>query len=571
MSFFTRSDNTYIITGATYRLTVAGHLVSVDIGGLNFATLDVRSAVPKTLDDDLGATVDAEPSLPTLTSVTSTANSAVFTWQNASSLWQKTYTLTCDMLRFKYNITLNGNGRVDEVCYFSGDMSKRPYGSDYQFSEGFNPCVIYYNNEDNYFRASDNCHRWSVLSVPPMFCYAFRCDDSTKRLGLGLVAERGEHNFHAFDYRCSPASSFKSGFTLVTDQSGHVTVDGEWTTPSIIGYGGEDEWDILERYSRYYFTSGIAKPHSSDPAPRFWYGPLVCGWLEQCMLYYENGGGVKERATEELYENIAAKIKKYGLHPSAMIIDDKWMVEYSTAVAHPERFPDMRKFVDRRRADGLSTLLWFKLWDNEGWDEDKCLTSDDGKVKVDPSHPKFLANLDEILHRLLSSDEGCYDADGFKIDFAFHNPIGRKVKTYSGKYGVELLYDYQRYIYEKAKEIKPHALINASPCHPYFAHICDQARLHDYDGRRRDNRRDMMMRARLFSTAMPGVLLDTDNSGFTSYRDTMGWQLAQPFVGVPDLYALRGTERCPLTDEDFAAIAQLWDEYNAVINSKFGE
>ena len=124
-------------------------------------------------------------------------------------------------------------------------------------------------------------------------------------------------------------------------------------------------------------------------------------------------------------------------------------------------------------------------------------------------------------------------------------------------------------IYSAAKAVKPEALVNCSPCHPYFAHICDQARLHDYEPKNRNNRADLSMRARLFSTAMPGVMLDTDNAAFHSHRDTMEWMLSQPQIGVPDLYAARSFRSCTLDDEDFAAIAQVWDAYNARIDAMY--
>jgi hypothetical protein len=75
------------------------------------------------------------------------------------------------------------------------------------------------------------------------------------------------------------------------------------------------------------------------------------------------------------------------------------------------------------------------------------------------------------------------------------------------------------------------------------------------------------MRAKLFSIAMPGVLLDCDNAGFNSHRDTMEWMLAQTQVGVPDLYAVSGTNVCPIDDSDLDAIAQLWQEYSARIDA----
>lgn len=566
------SDGTYTVQAAMYQLHIVGHTVEVSIENNRFATLDVRCAVPMTKDDDTGSIPDTEPNLPTLTNVEGANGKAVFTWENESSLWHKTYRLTCDYLRFRFELTLHGQGRVDEIWYFSGDRGSR-WGSGYEFQEGFTPCVSWYNEEDYHFKASTNCHRWSVLMVPPMFCYAFKCENSNRRLGLGLVAEKGEHNFHSFDYRSSPIGSFHSGFALVTDQMGHATVNGDWTAPAIVGFSGDDQWDILNQYTDYYFQTGIAQPRNRENQPRFWYGPMICGWIEQIERSIESGRTISEpdMCRQEMYETMVEEMHKYDLHPTALIIDDKWQNHYATDVVNTDKWQDLRGFVDARHKEGIHTMLWFKLWDPDGWDEKLCVHTDNGELRLDPSTPEFLANLDEVLHRLLSADEGCYDCDGMKLDFAFINPIGRKVHTNSGKYGVELLYEMQAYIYEKSKEIKPYALINASPCHPYFAHICDQARLHDYNYNNRNNREDLVTRGKMFSAAMPGVLLDTDNAGYANYRDTMHWLLTQPLTGVPDLYSLIGTATCPMDDSDFFALSQLWKEYTEKIDRVYGK
>ena len=568
--FTENPDGTFTVQTPTYSLQIRGHKISVDIDNNNFATLDIRCAVPQTKDDDSGAIPDHEPSIPRMCDVVAKPETVTFYWYNESSLWKKNYALTCDWLRFHFSLTLHGNGRVDEIYYFSGDMGGA-WGSAYEFQEGFTPCISWYNEEEYTFKASMDCHRWSVLMVPPMFCYAFRCVNMTRRLGLGLVAQRGEHNFHSFDYRISHCGAFRTGFALVTDQHGHASVNGDWTAPAIIGYSGDDQWDILQKYTDYYFSSGIAAPKPMKQVPKFWHGPLVCGWIEQNArsVYDEPHIPGMDLACQSFYENLAKELQYHNLHPSAIIIDDKWQVHYATDEADPGKWPDMRAFVDARRAEGIRTMLWFKLWDPDGWDKELCVTTDKGSVLLDPSHPAFLANLDTALHRILSSDEGCYDCEGLKLDYAFINPIGRKVHTHSGKYGVELLYEMQEHIYRKAKEIKADALINCSPCHPYFAHICDHARLHDYDAKNRNNREDLTMRGKLFSIAMPGTLLDTDNAGFSNYRDTIHWQLSQQLVGVPDLYSLIGTESCPMDDADYAAIAQMWAEYSRKIDAMY--
>ncbi len=569
-SWITQYDpQQYTVHGAGYALHIAGHRVKVCLGGVEFATLDVRCAAPQTLPDDTGAVPDPEPMLPTLDGVRESDGAAVFTWTGRSTLWVKTYTLTCTRLHFSFTVTLHGTGRVDEIRYFSGDTGSEQWGSDYDFAEGFTPCTSWYNAEKYTFHASEDCHRWSVLMVPPMFCYAFRCTDSARSFGLGLVAQRGEHNFNAFDYRVH-ASKLHTGFCLTTDQSGHAAVNGTWTAPAIYGFAGDDEWDILAQYRDVYVTEGIAPPVRTGKRPRFWYGPMVCGWIEQCAAAAAAGRPESSMATEPFYEDLIRRVYGANLHPQALIIDDKWQTQYAVDAPDPAKFPDLRAFIDRRHAEGVRTLLWFKLWDAEGWDG-PTITGANGDVRYDPSSPAFLAHLDAVLHRLLSADAGCCNCDGFKLDFAFWMPIGRTVHAASGKYGVELLYDLMHAIYTRAKAIKPDALINASPCHPYFADVCDHGRLHDYDYKNRNNRADMTMRARLYQAALPGLLLDTDNAGFAAKRDTMHWLLAQSHVGVPDLYALRGGPHCDLNADDLAAVAENWAIYSRRIDAELRE
>ena len=560
-------NKVYKFDAPSYSLEVDGHLVRVLLEGVPAATLDVRTSVPKTNDTCDGFVADTE-SAPSLVKAELSAGRAEFVWEGKSDLWEKKYTLKADSLRFRYYVTVRGHGKVDAVKYFSGEG----FGSDYEFTDGFTPCVSWYNNEDYHFRVSAGCHRWSVLMIPPMFCYSYRTERIGTRLGLGLVAERGEHNFHAFDSKAGQGDSFKTGFWLETDQAGHVTVDGEWTAPYIIGFSADDDVDVMRRYSNYYYSSGIAELPQRASRPRFWYGPMVCGWIEQMILdrngEYPDAG---DCANEKVYDSIAERIKKYSLKPTCLIIDDKWADSYTLGEADKSKFPDMRAYVERRRKEGIRTLLWFKLWDAETWDEDKCLTDKNGSKYLDPSHPDFKALLKERMHLYLSSDEGCYNCDGFKLDFAFWNPIGRGVKTYSGKYGVELMYEMMCDIYEAAKAEKPDCLINNSACHPYFAHICDQARLHDYDGKNRDNKTDLVLRAKMYEAAMPGVLIDTDNAAFYSHRDTMHWLMEQDLVGVPDLYSTVTSDGSRLTEDDFFAISDMWAEYRTLTDGMYGK
>lgn len=574
--FFRKLDeDQYIIRAPMYTIEIDGHIVSVMSDQDPLVRLDIRSAIPKTCDDDSSAIEDHEPSIPVLTNVDVQTGKVIFTWENESSLWKKIYHLECTWLHYIYRIEVIGEGRVDAVKYFSGDLSALVNGSEYNFSEGFMPASNMYDLHNYAFPASRPFHGYSTEMVPPMFCYAFRTEGYAKHIGFGVVAEPGEHNFHSFDYQKTANRKHGrwTGFYLETDQAGHVTVDGQWQTPAILGLTGDDPWQILQQYCDYYFGVGYAKPYPENvQRPRFWYGPFVCGWLEQYLLKMDQGLKISlfDYSNQKVYDDMMEKVNKYGLKPTAMFIDDKWQKEYALCYVNQEKFPDFRGFIDKYHAQGIKTVLWYKLFDPEGLPEELCVTNDAGERFADISNPAYLEILDEAIYRMLSSDPGCYNADGFKIDFGFLNPIGRKVKTYSGKYGAELLYELFVHIYEKAKSIKPDVLINCSPCHPYFAHLCDQARIHDYADENRNNFEELALRAKVFQTAFPGVLIDTDNAAFNTHRDTMRWQLSQQFVGVPDLYSTVSTFNCPLDESDFLAIAQMWKLYSAKIDAKYG-
>lgn len=567
--FFTANpDGSYSVKGIEYGLKIFGHRISVLIENTEYACLDVRCSMPKTLDDNSGFQPENESEIPTLVAVNEGKGEVTFVWSGKSDLWVKKYTLTCNYLRFKFEVTVTGNGRVDSVNYFSGNMQEARHGSIYEFYEGYHPAKEWDSSKSHYFVTSKPCHRFAVYTVPPMFCFAFKVKGFTKQLGLGLVAKRGEHNFHHFDYNVDSDAFHSGGFYLSTDQYGHAVVDGEWTAPAIIGYSGMDEWDVLTKYCNYYYSSGIAIPHTDAKKPRFWYGPLACGWIEQMI----RADGVIEKmneATQPVYEEIMEKMKRFGLKPSAIVIDDKWQKEYAIDIVDTDKWSDIRGFVDKQlNEDGIRTMLWFKLWDPEGLCDEACIRNDRGNKFIDPTHPEFLKLLDAAIERTLSDAPGCYNCAGYKLDYAMDNPVGRNVKSYNGKYGVELLYEYISHIYKKAKSVKSDALINCSPCHPYFADVCDQARLHDYDGLCRMNREELTARAKVFSIVFPGVLLDTDNAGFNTYRDTMNWLINQNTVGVPSIYSLLTSDTCNLTDEDFEAVAAMWDEYIAIIDKK---
>lgn len=57
----------------------------------------------------------------------------------------------------------------------------------------------------------------------------------------------------------------------------------------VIVYGADNRHDSLKYYSDFYFETGRAKAKDlTEKKPRFWYGPMACGWIEQGCISDES-------------------------------------------------------------------------------------------------------------------------------------------------------------------------------------------------------------------------------------------------------------------------------------------
>lgn len=557
----------YTVKTDTYTVVMSNDCIDFIIAGEVLAGLRPVSAVNtvEATDEEAGECVlsaTAENGIPT------------YIWTSRSTLWsKKEYIIRCFETHFEYSVRLTGKGRVDTVNYFSGNLAEGRRGSMYEFDTGFTPIVTVTGARQCNFSAMEDQEVFSYLMIPPMFVYSFTTPGVERKMAFGLAAERGEHNFTQFNYK-TESDACRRRFWLWTDQSGHTEVDGVWETPRVLCYSAEDDMDALHIYSDWYFKRGIAKPKDmSEKKPRFWHGPIACGWIEQAAygVYYNDEAGCMKLSCEKVYRNFIRELKEKELYPCLMIIDDKWQDCYGTAEPSPERWPDMRGFIDENlEKNNIHTMLWFKLWDSEGLDSDMCMLDEkENRLVADPTNPKYREKLKSILYRLLSSDEGCCNAYGLKLDFAFWQPVGRASNSYSGKYGVELLLEYISYIYNCAKEIKPEAIINCSPCHPLFAEFCDHARLHDYHPDLRRCYEEFKFRSEVYRTAVPGALIDTDGAGFSSHRDTMRYMRLAPTLGIPDLYCITPTPSLTLSDDDWRTVSRVWADYNEKIDNMY--
>lgn len=564
------SNKTYFVKTDTYEIAMTDSCIDFNICGETIAGLRPVSAVNTVGDETPNTDIEAAPAV---LSASCPDGVPTYTWTSSSSLWtKKEYIIRCFEDRFEYFIRVTGRGDVDTVNYFSGNPGEARRGSMYEFDTGFTPIVTVTGAKQCYFSAMEDQEVFSYLMIPPMFVYSFSTPGIERKMVFALAADRGEHNFTQFNYK-TESDANRRRFWFWTDQSGHTKVENTWETPRILCYTADSDMSALSFYSNYYYSSEIAKPKdTAEKKPRFWYGPMVCGWIEQFAYsseYNDNSGGIY-LSCERVYRNFLSELSKKDLHPQIMIIDDKWQKEYGSATPATDRWPDMRAFIDENlEKNNIHTMLWFKLWDSEGLDEDMCMLDEkENRLVADPTNPKYRAKLKDILYHLISSDSGCCNAWGLKLDFAFWQPVGRKANSYSGAYGVELLLELISFVYKTVKEIKPEAIINCSPCHPLFAEFCDQARLHDYYPDLRRCYEEFKFRGDVYKAAIPGTLIDTDGAGFSSYRDTMRYMKLAPTIGIPDLYCITPMPSLRLSDDDWKTVSLVWKDYCQKIDEK---
>lgn len=573
---YTKTDEKIRVEAGTYTLEVTAENIAVILAGERVALLRPGSAVNVLKADGEIGEDKAEGALTcSFADKRDADGSYVFTWTGKSANWEKKeYVVLAKENCFEYFVRVTGKGDVDSVKYFIGDCGDWLCGSEYDFDTGYMPIPTVNGASQCEFSAQCSYDEFSYLTVPPMFCYTFDIRGMIPKLAFGLVADRGEHNFTKFAYQTRRENSL-ARFWLWTDQSGHTRVDGTWQTPSVIVYGADSRSDSLKYYSDYYFATGRAD--AKDPferKPRFWYGPMACGWIEQTA--YRIKANIAradcDMAYQPTYDHMLSELRRRDLHPQIIIIDDKWQTGYGSAVVNTEKWPDLRGWIDATLRDyNCRTMLWYKLWDREELPDDMTMDNGQGGRCVDPSNPKYREYLRETMHRLLSSDEGCCNAYGLKLDYAFTQPVGKDAKSYSGKFGVELFLDYIALIHDCAKAAKPEAIISASPCHPLFTNYVDHARLHDYYPDLRRCYEEFTFRREIYDIAMPGVLFDTDGSAYNTRRDTMRYMRLAPKIGIPDLYCITEFPSLTLSDDDWESVADIWREYGELIDRTVGK
>ena len=475
----------------------------------------------------------------------------IYTWHTLSNLWEKKdYILECGADWARFYVRVRGEHNVDGLRFFAQNAQYE--------AAGYLLPVAGHADEARCLRMITEPGVIELgYFVPPCYCYPLFMDGCDNWLGVGLAAKAGQYNFHQFMLK---TADNHLGFEVPLYGQTHVS--GEWESQSLLFTEDVSAFDVLHAYATWHYKNGwcIRKDRSNEPD--WWRKPMFCGWGEQCDMATRLGGVPQDYATQRDYEAMSRRLDELDLHPGCLIIDDKWQAKFGEALPDPKKWPDLRGFVDKEHKKGRRVVLWFKSWNLEGLSADECVEYLCAPCGADPTSEIYRARMKETIRRLLSDEEGCYNCDGFKIDFANCMPLGRYVQTRGEKvYGVELLKRFMTMMRDFAKAVKPDALINCSCAHPYFDEVVDQARLHDYDGHQRSALQVLGYREKLYSAALPDVIIDTDAGGACSQRDFERWVKGCGALGVPDLYFISSCGAVRMTEDNAALVRACWAEY----------
>jgi hypothetical protein len=397
--------------------------------------------------------------------------------------------------------------------------------------------------------------RWFFTPAPLYFVLG--------HVGISVVAPVAELGF--------PQLVFEGGdgsFALALEYEGHTEVEGELHLPTLVlSPGTADPYGGLRAHRSVLAVRGAAPPVTSRRRPAWWSEPIFCGWGAQTARALETGRPAQDFATQDEYDRFLAVLEGEGVVPGTVVVDDKWQATYGGNEPDAGKWRDLGGWIAARHDRGQRVLLWWKAWDAEGLPPELCVRNADGEpLAFDPTGDDARSELAAIVTRMLGA--GGLDADGLKIDFTARTPSGHAASTASGSWGIALLHELLRIVYEAAKTAKPEALLVTQSPHPAFVDVADMIRLNDMlrlsDGAAPESVVPQMRhRAAVVHAACPELLVDTDDWSVPSLAAWREYLAEKTLLGVPALYyaeSLDGSgER--FGPEEYGALRETWSAW----------
>lgn len=516
---------------------------------------------------------------------------SVLTYTEKSDLWdRKLYTVEFGPECIRYYYKVMGQGSVGRAYFFRSwfeapNTVENELGVIPGFDTVYNPAVNFWG-KDYYFAgdraimtSGDSKRFWGQGLVSAPYCYGLSDHGDGLWVGAGLGVRPGQYDFEEYNYNTNETNRVFGPGGFDCNYNGKLHVDGSWESPHMLLFAAGDEGQMLKRYVGMLKKDYGLELAAKRDIPQWWRTPIFCGWGEQMSLGFRDHGnfdGVQFGAycTQSLHDEWMATLAQKKIRVGQVIIDAGWEKDGTTGDMYvdEQRWPDLRGWIENQRASGVRVLLWMMAWSRRGVPDDECIIDAQGKaVGADPTNPAYEKRLRAMIRRMLSSEEGCYNADGLKIDGELTCPQGPGLKNKGNVWGLELQRRYLSIVRDEARKHKPDAVMGLYMANPYMADLADVARVADLFGIKGDPTAAMNHRASLLAITNPASPIDTDHAFYydvrENYTDIMAAQMAIPGA-IPCLYHAKyvwhkhpfmPTYMDEMTDEHYAAVRKAFN------------
>lgn len=247
----------------------------------------------------------------------------------------------------------------------------------------------------------------------------------------------------------------------------------QFSYPIMFTVGRTNEFDVLKNITDIMNAKGII--NLSKPTYSWWRGSEFNTW----SLFNGNIG-----ANENDTIAMANTYINNSIPLDILTIDDKWMKYYGDSSANLTLFPNITNTIQQLHSKGLKVNLWWRVWTLESTSPKYNASwmikdsSHNPTVYLDPTVPQ----VQEYLQNETTTMIQTYGADGLKLDYTFILPQVNSPKMYYNdnlQSGDAAYYLYLRTVYNKAKQIRPDAMITVASPNPLFFDYLDVIRAND--------------------------------------------------------------------------------------------
>lgn len=299
-------------------------------------------------------------------------------------------------------------------------------------------------------------------------------------------------------------------------------------------------WDSVDHYVRMLQEDGCIPVRSLRDVPHWWLRPTYCTWGDQGYLsgnsaFYNFPGdefvgkspvvAFDAAMLDYLLDTLHRENYPFG----TVIIDDGWQKTRGDWEPHPQKFPNLRAQIDRIHQEGMKAILWLAPFDifpdaeirrHTEWLCGDGVEGRHGMPLFDFSNPAVQRDYVEPLARFLfSSEDGCLDSDGLKLDF-MADKIHPVFPVYDLQWRGEerFSFGWQRMMYSLLKQWKPDGQMLGGTAHPYFIGCQDLVRTYDVPVSQQQH----ADRAEMIRHFNPGNLVALDMCETKSFADVEG-------------------------------------------------